>query len=150
MDLSALSQYIKTKKDANDFITFLEELSAGVFKERASLQDELAKKAPYELISIIEKLQQSQNINTSDKNAQQNFFTDLKTLISSLPVVHLILARQPNSQTVQTIRRWFFINYKKLVLLDITTDETLIAGSVISFNGKANDYSLRSQLEGIV
>lgn len=146
MNLTALHPYLLTKKDATTFTLLLERLLDGFFKEGFNMQETLTRETPYELKKAIKKILSESNIKIDNKTEQEVFLRRLKEEVSQLPIVHLILAFSPREDFISTIQDWFYQNYKKTVLLEISTDESLVAGMVVSFNGLANDYSIKNQI----
>lgn len=147
MDLSALQPFLKTKDDANHLIATVENLADNLFKGDFILSDFLSKNFPYDLKLAIEKTLVSSSINSDNKEELSKFFKNLLEEIGKLPLIHIILAKSPLEELVNSIHLWFYQNYKKTVLLDISIDNSIIAGAVLSFNGRAQDYSLSSKIE---
>ncbi len=146
INLNPLFPYLKTRKDANELILLFEDLSGKLFKEDLTAENLFKEKLPYDLSSILQKMSAEENISLLDKTTLQKFLTQIQENITSLPTVHIILALDPTYEMIEEITNWFYDTYKKLVLLDITIDKDLIAGTVLSFNGRANEYSLRNQI----
>ncbi len=146
MNISALHSYLRTKNEATKLILLLEKLIDELFKEIFSLDKILASELTLELKIIIEKLIKESGIKTENKKEVQAFLAKLQEELSRLPVVHIILSISPKEQQVEIIHNWFYQNFQKTVLLDISIDPTIIGGGVISFNGRANDYSLRNKI----
>lgn len=150
LDLAPMHPYIRTKSDANELVLKLESLGENIFKKDTVLEKILEVELPDNLSRGIEELAKIQAINMQDKTSLGQFINQLQESLSSLPVIHLILAVEPNNQLINIIHDWFYQTYKKLVLLDISYDKSLIAGAVISFNGKANEYSLRNKIAQMI
>ncbi|HVF69456.1 MAG TPA: F0F1 ATP synthase subunit delta [Xanthomonadales bacterium] len=147
MNLSALHQYLIVKDGVNKLVLLFEKLNGELFKESFTLDGFLTTETSFELTHAILNLLEENKINKSDRDGLQSFFTQIQEQISTLPVIHLMLAFYPKDKTIRAIHDWFYDNYKKTVLLDITVDRTLIGGSVVSFKGRANDYSLKNRIE---
>ncbi|HSW47687.1 MAG TPA: F0F1 ATP synthase subunit delta [Candidatus Saccharimonadales bacterium] len=146
MDLTALHSYLRTKRETTGLIIVIEKLQEAVFKQNFNLDNALSKDVPLEEKDVIEKLIRDSGINIENRQDVQTFLTKLQKEVSSLPTIHIILAISPKEEMIEAIHNWFYQNYKKTVLLDISVDETVIGGGVISFDGKANDYSLRNTI----
>lgn len=150
MNLSALHPYLVTKNEVNNLSLLLRKLTGQLFKEGFDLDKFLAQETSYELNQSIKNLLKENRLSTaSDKSTLQTFFLQVQEPISSLPVVHIILAFPPKVGLVKFIHDWFYQNFKKTVTLDISVDPSLIGGGVISFGGKANDYSLKNTIEQV-
>ncbi len=150
MNLSALHPYLVTKNEVTKLSLFLRQLTSELFKEGFDLDAYLAKETSYELNQSIKNLlKENQLSGTADKSALQAFFLKIQEPISALPVVHIILAFSPKVGLLKILHDWFYQNFKKTVVLDISVDASLIGGGVISFSGKANDYSLKNRIDTI-
>jgi len=147
--LTALHSFLKTKKDASKLNGLFEKLNSELFKENFNLSDFLSQNASYELKELLEKIIQEAQPSTRNTNDLRSLFSNLQKEIAELPIVHMIMSFAPNEQTVNMIHSWFYTSYKKIVILEISIDKSLIAGAVISFGGQANDYSLATQIEQI-
>jgi len=74
----------------------------------------------------------------------------LQKQVSSLQVLSLTIAFEPNQQTLTSLSEWFMVNMKKQMLFDITVDHTVIAGATLSYNGKFSDFSIRPTFNRIL
>jgi F0F1-type ATP synthase delta subunit len=87
---------------------------------------------------------------TADIPVLKEFLTKIQEKIKTLPVLPIVLAFEPKSQTLQALSDWFEMNLKKQVLFDISVDSHLIGGAAITFNGKSRDYSIKPVVEKIM
>lgn len=149
MNLTALHPYLRTKKDAQELCLIIQKIIDGAFNQNFSIEKMSSKEIPYELKKLIEKLMSESDIKADDKNGQLKFFKQLKEEILVIPVIHMIFAFYPKQDLIASIQDWFYLNYKKTVLLEISIDETIIGGMIISSEGRANDYSLKTKIEMI-
>jgi F0F1-type ATP synthase delta subunit len=136
MDIQQLSRFLKTAGDAADLQHALESLSDGIYRTDISVEELLRKSLPYEQALVIIKLASQQGLQMEDKAHAQEFFTKVRDAIKALPSVQITLAMKPNATLVGLIHDWFYRTYKKLVLLDILVNPDIVAGSIISANGK--------------
>lgn len=146
INLNPLFPYLKTRKDATELTVLFEDVSDNLFKDNLTSEKVFNSKLPYDLASILGKMSQEKNISLQDKNALQDFLNKIQHEISKIPVVHIILAIDPTKDMIDEITNWFYVKYERLILLDITIDKDLIGGASLSFNGRANEYSLRNQI----
>jgi F0F1-type ATP synthase delta subunit len=145
--LSNLHSFLRTKSDTNNLIHILDKLIDGLFKETFDFKNDLSKEASYELFEALEKTVYQFCHNPADRKVLQDFLSALKKEIVELPIIHIILSIAPKQNLVKAIHDWFYQNYQKTVVLDISVDPSLIGGSVLSFAGKANDFSLKSRID---
>jgi F0F1-type ATP synthase delta subunit len=94
----------------------------------------------------IKKIAASNNIKLQNQAEATAFLNKLAEAISTLPTVHLTLAVAPKMQLIKTISQWFIATYQKTVLLDIKVEPSLMAGSIVEFNGRYKDYSLKKSI----
>jgi len=161
MNLTALHPFLLTKKDANDFIIILEKIIESLFstpkgrdltsaKKDFNITSSISNTTSYDLKTAIEKIIKESNVDITNKLEQETFLRKLKDEIISLPVIHIILAFLPKKEIISIIQSWFYQNYKKTVLLDISADDSIIAGMIISFKGRANDYSIKNKVDQMI
>lgn len=141
--LSQLHQYLKTKNDAQTIMRIIGSLGDALYKEPFTMKEALAQYAPFEIAAAIERAAPD----PEDKSGLQKFFSQLQKDITELPIIHIILPFSPKEKLIKVIHDWFYDNFQKTVLLDVTIDPDLGGGSVISFRGRANDYSLKNQID---
>ncbi len=149
IDLTPLQNFLNSKSDINELLVKIESLSEKIFKNGLEPKTVIEQNTGYEEGKAILKTAENSGINLNDVVSLEPFFQELQKTISETPVVHLILAIDPSIETVKSIHEWFINNYGKLVVLDLSIDESLIAGGIVSFGGRANDYSLKSKLEEV-
>jgi F0F1-type ATP synthase delta subunit len=147
IDLLPLKKYLHTTVDGHDMQIMLHTFSEKLFQTTDNTQDIFTKELPYDVASFLTKLLEQYQVNKDDKMQIRVFLTEVIKTVNDLPVVALTLAKAPKRATIMTIQEWFLRTYNKLIILDISIDPDLIAGSVIQFQGKYHDYSLKKQLD---
>lgn len=147
IDLLPLRNYLHTTVDAHELQILLRSFSEQLFQSSDKTEDIFTKQLPYDIASFLSKLLEQYHINKDDKMQIRVFITEVIAAINDLPIVSLTLARSPKKATIITVQEWFLRTYNKLILLDVTLDPELIAGSVIQFQGKYHDYSLKKMLD---
>lgn len=138
--------FIKTRNEAASLQDKLTIISADLFKSDKTIAEVLGQRLPSGKIGMIQAIADKYNVNQDNKSDMQELLQQINDAIDDLPLAHLIIAIDPNVQTVQAIHHWFYRTLKKPAVIDIDVDPSLIAGSVISFNGKLRDYSLKRVL----
>lgn len=146
MNISALHPYLKTKTEANKLISVLNLIADELFKENFNLSNLLSENVSYDLKTILENIFSGEKTSETNKPELKKFLISLQKEVNTLPLIHIILATPTKEKTIKTIHDWFYQNFNKIVLLDISVEEELIAGSIISFAGRAQDYSLDSKI----
>lgn len=146
IDTSTFQQYIKTTEDVTYLLSLLGTLRTELFKKNRSFEQILEQDISYQKGFTIKKIAAAHQVNLDSAAEVVAFLQKLTEAITTLPVVTITLAFSPRADLVTSISQWFTMNFGRLVILDIKVDPTLMAGSVVSFNGKRKDYSLRHQL----
>ena len=147
VNVSSLQKYLVTTTDARDFQLMLQNLCDKFFETEATSEVILKKEAPYSLAEFLTKLANEYKVRMEDKTQVQLFLRQIDKAISEMTVISLTLAIDPKETFIKAMQDWFMQHYQKLVLLDISVDQSIIAGSIIQIHGKYHDYSLRKMLE---
>jgi F0F1-type ATP synthase delta subunit len=147
MDIQPLHPFTRTKKEAQDLAAFLSNLNEKVFVKDFNLHEYLIKNAPDDLAAAIVKTAAINHISVENKDLLQQFFTNASGAIRTLPTAHFILPFDPDRKIIKKIHEWLYENTGKTVILDLTIEPDIIGGCVISFNGRANDYSLAGKID---
>src|ERR1700722_15389285 len=150
MDQIDLSDLFTTKVEANDFLARLTTISEMFFQTSFNLEKALHQHFGVNKSDRIINILRMSNINPESTPAVKDFFIILMTKISTLPVISLTIAFDPQDQTFKTLSQWFFINMHKQVLFDISVDHNILAGANITYNGKFFDFSVKSTFERIL
>jgi F0F1-type ATP synthase delta subunit len=96
------------------------------------------------------KLLRDNDIHPESNSSLQEWLKILLAKISSLPIVSLTLAFEPDESTTKIISGWFPLNINNQALLNITVQPDLIDGAVVDFNGKHGDFSLKPTFDRIL
>lgn len=146
ISIDPLYRFLHTHRDANDMIGLITGIHSHIFDTEVLPEEIVLKNAPYEIAEAIFDVAKKNEFNLKNKDQADHFFKILVETFSSIPIVSLNLAKPPKINLLEQIKAWCKINLKSHVLLDITVDPNLLAGTQIYFNGKYKDYSLRMQL----
>jgi hypothetical protein len=150
MDQIDLSDLFTTKAEANDFLSRLTTVSEMFFQTGFNLQKAMLDNFGVNKTDRFFTILRTNNINPESLPAVKDFVFILMSIISSLPVISLTVAFEPNAQTLKSLSEWFLINIHKQMLFDIFVDRNVIAGAKITYNGKFFDFSVRSTFERIL
>ncbi len=140
---------ISTKTELENFVANLEKLTLdikGIQSEK--LESYLVKNYDSEFIARV-----SVSLPNGLNKANTNLVTDVEELFKSTKdtlenslQVKLTLAFIPDEKFIKSLYEWFEQNTEIEVLLDIDTDRSIIAGAIVSSDGKYMDDSARSKL----
>lgn len=145
MDNIDLSEFVKTKAQANEFVRHLASISDKVFETDFNLESQLLEEFGMKKRDKFMTLLREQKINIESQSDLKTFLGKLSEKVLSLPILTLTVAFEPKEKTLQALSEWFFLNNKKQVLFEITVDATIIAGATMTFEGKYVDYSIKQR-----
>lgn len=144
METIDLSDLFHTKAQADDFSARLAEIAKKLFETSFNPENALLEHFGIKKKDTFMILLRNNNVNPESRLAIKEFIEKIQQKISSLSVLSIILAFEPNEQTLRALSSWFVLNTKKQVLFDISVDRGLIGGAAIYSNGKYLDFSIRS------
>jgi F0F1-type ATP synthase delta subunit len=130
-----------------DLIHQIDAVIEALFDNKVPFEEKLDKHLEYGIKNNILMLVQKSKIPTDNVNAMQNFFEDLKNRIKTLPVIHLQVAIEPNTTMVKHIAEWLYFNLKKNILIDVQVRPNIVGGTIIGYDGKMDDYTLRRRIK---
>jgi len=142
-----LSDFFTTKSQANNFLAQLNAVTEKIFdldfNLETSVRSQFGAKKTDRFISLVRE----NEIPPESGMALNNFLNHIKEVVSSLPVATIAFAIEPNEQILKNVSDWFILNLKKQVLIEPEIDHNLIAGTVVSYQGKRLDSSVKSVFE---
>lgn len=144
METIDLSDLFHTKAQADDFSFRLAEIAKKLFETNFNPESALLEHFGIKKKDTFMTLLRNNNVNPESRLAIKEFIEKIQQKISSLSVLSIILAFEPNEATLRSLSAWFVLNTKKQVLFDISVDKGLIGGAAIYSNGKYLDFSIRS------
>jgi len=150
MEQLDLSDLFTTRAEANIFLARIAAISEMFFKTDFNLEKALVEQFGVNKGDRFLAILRENNINVSSTPAVKNFFQTLSQKISSMPVIALTVAFEPQEQTLKAISEWFVINMQQQMLFDINVDRKLVAGASVTYNGKFFDFSIRQTFERII
>lgn len=137
---------VQTKKDAALFLSQLDQVSAGLFDSKKTPEVLFDTHLPYDKKAKLSMLLAKYAIDIRSPAEIQAFIVKVKEIMSQVPSVGIVMAFVPYQQLITMLSSWFTIHAQKAVLLEISVDETLIGGAIISHNGVVKDFSIKKQL----
>ena len=148
-NLTSLRPYLKTTYDVTELLDSLQTVQNNIFKGHTTLAENLETQIPVPLSSIIIKLATTQQVRLDDPVTSGQFLAQLQDAIKNIPVLHLTISFSPTLQLINQLSDWLLLNMPHHVILDFTTDRTLIGGAKVGFQGKYVDHSLKKQVAGL-
>jgi hypothetical protein len=145
-----LSEFFKTKMQANDFSGRIGAISQAIYQTGFNLEELLLEQFGLQKKDKFIMLLQENKISATSPTDLKTFFDAIQEKISTLPILSMTLGFEPKEKTLQSLSEWFFLNIKKQVLFDISVDHALIGGAIISFNGKQKDFSVKPKFDKVI
>jgi F0F1-type ATP synthase delta subunit len=145
-----LSSFFQTKAQASDFSSRIANLADKIYETDFNLEKALLNEFGLKKKDAFTRVMRENNVSIESHASLKEFFTKMQQQITSLPVLTMTLAFEPNDETMKTLSEWFILNMNRQVVFEINLDRTLIAGATISFNGKTADLSLKEKFANIV
>lgn len=147
---SDIIKSLKTTQEVEEFLSQVDNLLAKLFKVNPeSLDKSLEKIISSKLAELLRESFKKNNIDQNDHSAVEKFLNNIKNQAQQLNVLKLQLAFDPSDETITTVFNWVSENYGDGIVLDIQKDESIIGGTIITFNGKYKDLSLKRRLEDV-
>jgi hypothetical protein len=137
------SDFFNTKPEADDFVVRMTIISSKIFETSFNPHVALLEQFGIEKRDAFMKLLLNNQVNAESRKAIKSFIDSMIIKISSLPVMSLVLAFEPKTETLKLLSEWFIVNTKKQVLFDIKVDPGLIGGAAIRSRGKYLDFSIK-------
>jgi F0F1-type ATP synthase delta subunit len=150
MEQLDLSDFFTTKSESLDFSTRLSGIARQIYETGFNLEPSLLTEFGIQKKDHFLSLLRNNQINVASNSALSEFFNLIIQKISSLPVVTLTIAFEPDNQTLRDLSQWFTLNINRQVVFEIIVDPKLIAGAAITYNGRYEDYSVKTKFTQIV
>jgi hypothetical protein len=145
-----LSDLFNTKSQAQDFSQRLQSIEGKIFETGFNPETALLEYFGIKKKEMFMNLLRDNKVNAESRLGIKEFIEKIQQKIASLPVLSLVLAFEPQEETLEAFSRWFILNTKKQVLFEIKVDKGLIGGAAILSNGKYLDFSIRPAFEKIL
>lgn len=141
---------LRTKQEVDQFLIQIDTLLARLFKTTSgSFEENLKKITSLNFALLLKEALSKNNINPDNRQDLEGFLNDLKNEARKLKVIKLEIAFDPPDETISNIFDWISRNMGKGIILDITSNPSLIGGAIITFEGKYKDLSLKKRFEDI-
>jgi F0F1-type ATP synthase delta subunit len=150
MDQLDLSEFFTTRAQATDFSTRLASVSQQVYETGFDLEKALLTQFGIEKKDKFMTLIRDNGVRMEENPALQEFMAKVIEKTATLGTAALVLAFEPNNNTLVDLARWFMANINRQVVFEIKVDPSIIAGAAITFNGKYRDFSIKPKLDQLV
>jgi F0F1-type ATP synthase delta subunit len=145
-----LSNFFTTKAQATDFADRLSRIESELYETDFELESELQKFIGIKRKDKFLTLLRENKIPIDSKQALTKFFESVREEISTRSEVTITFAIEPDQEILFSISSWFLLNIGKQVLIDTEIDQGIIAGTIINYQGKWFDSSVKKNFENLV
>lgn len=140
---------LKTTQEVDELSLELDSLTSALFKSEEMTLEKALSSIRTRSKDMIMEIFSKNNLDSTNKETVRDFLDTLRELIKNFKVIKLILAFEPSQKTIENIHNFVSENIGVGFVLDIEKDESVLGGSVVIFNGKYNDFTLRKTLEKV-
>lgn len=142
---SDLLSVIQTKRDLIILLDEIAMLKLSVYKTDSSkFESVLREKVRKKTADILTNYMEKGNLTTAA--ARETFLNSLEVGLKKIPFVELTVALEPTGTTSEKIVSWVRGSAPGSIV-DLKIDRNIIAGAIISSNGKYFDGSISKKLE---
>lgn len=150
MDTIDLSDFFKTKAEAQEFADQIASVVEKVYENNFSLEKALTEKLGIQKKDKIINLLRDNSISAKSNNEVKEFFGKILDKCSNISTLSITLAFEPDEKTMNLLSEWCILNLGKQVVFDVNVDRSLIAGAKIFYNGKYFNFSIKPTFERII
>lgn len=147
MDQLDLTAFFKTKLQSQDFSSRLSRVSSQIYSNDFNLENVLQEQFGIEKKDKFIALLRDHSVPLQSPPQLKSFLDSVLKAVLELPVLTLTIAFEPKQDNLAAFAEWMLLNIKRQILFDIKVDPTLIGGSLIAFEGKYLDGSVKSIFE---
>lgn len=98
---------------------------------------------------MLKEALQKNNIQQNNQTAIKAYLKGLKEEIQKLKEIKLTFAFEPSQNSVDKFFDWVYQNLGDGIVLDISLDKSILGGTIIEYEGKYQDLSLRKKMEEV-
>jgi F0F1-type ATP synthase delta subunit len=138
---------LNTTQEATGFVCEIDNFLQSFFKSEKTSIDKEFNLTGSDFAKKITETFAKNNLDINNQEVISDFFSTLKKLIGKLKVIKLVLAFDPAHKTIEKIHNFVKETIGIGYILDIEVSEDILGGSIVIFDGKYNDFSLRKSIE---
>jgi F0F1-type ATP synthase delta subunit len=150
MEQLDLSDFFMTKAQANDFSIRLSAISENIYKTNFDLEKALMEQFGIKKKDKFIAYLRNNKVDLASTSALKETLAKIQETISTLSVISLTIAIEPNEQIIKAISNWFSLNIDSQVLFDIQVDSNIVAGCTMTYNGKCLTFSVKHILDEVM
>jgi hypothetical protein len=133
---SEIIQQLRTKEETYYLLDEVDLLLKTIYRSTSKYDDVLINDTRKWVADIIT------NEMEKEKIGKEEYLKGLKGEINKLKVLDLTISFEPSNSTVNHISSWVKENLGETIIINFINDPKIIAGAMISYNGRYIDLSL--------
>lgn len=138
---------IKTVAQMNHVSSEIDHLVESLFTTAPKSLENTLNEVGIDTATKIKEMLKKKGLKMEDKEEIKNLLVGLKELLKKFKVIKLTLAIDPSFKIIENMSKWISSNLGEGYILNIETDETLMGGAIVVFNGTYNDLTLKKSLQ---
>lgn len=143
-----LLKELKTTDKVDQLSSSIDSVFSNFYKTRGTpLAQTLDASLGNVFADAIKNILAENKISPTDYESAEKILTKLKDELKNLKVMNITVAIEPTQKMISNIFEWVYKNIGQDVILDITKDEKILGGAVVSFEGNYRDFSLKKALD---
>jgi len=150
MDTIDLSDFFKTKAEAQEFAEQISSVVEKVYENNFNLEHALTEKLGVQKKDKIINMLRDNSVSTESNEEVKEFFGKILDKCSNISTLTITLAFEPDEKTMNILSEWCILNLGKQVVFAVDVDRSLIAGAKIFFNGKYFNFTIKPTFERII
>jgi len=141
---------ILTLEALNDRVEDIEETKRWIYKDgKKPLNEKIKGRVSENFRSLIFQLEAADELPNARKELTA-FFKGAIEYAEKIPSVKLSLAFLPSQDFLKKISNWLASELGKKAVVDVSVDETIIAGATIEYDGEYRDFSFAAKLDEVI
>lgn len=138
---------LRTTEDLDDFSSDIDSLLTSIFKTEGKSFDNALETISVNTAKKIKEAFKKNALDMENKEVARNFLEGLKDLLGKFKIIRLVVAFEPSHEIIGNIHNWVSSNLGEGYILNIETNQILLGGAIVVFNGEYKDLTVKKSLE---
>lgn len=138
---------VKTVSDRDALALEIDHFLDSIFAKETQTLDNILREISFNMGEKLKQIFQKKQLDISNKEAIKDCLSELKELLNKFRIIKLTVAFEPSSKTIEEIANFVSSKIGVGFILDIDTDETILGGAIVVYNGQYKNLSLRKSIE---
>jgi vesicle coat complex subunit len=131
---------IRTTDERGALYSGIEALQEALYKTDADIITSIDTEMPH---AVVKPLKQAlSKLPDTSPDAIKEFLENMRTALEKASVLTLELAFEPTEETLSVLHMWIQQNLSRTIIMDVSTDRTLLGGARVSFGGRYKEINL--------